>query len=215
MMLGASIIAHGRNLLNGVQNIIHLPELFKHWNALLENDERFGLHFFPESISEQISTLVCVCVCLHVGMCVKKFCVQKRAWDPPEPVFQAVSCSMSIGKQTQILCKSWSIAPAALLTPDYKEIWTGFYGMYGYLQSDWLSRSIAWKVYPSVKKWALGRAWWHNSFNLRTQKAGRSLGVQGQPGLHSEALPHKRNKQETSLVLVTGFKPIKLKNMYL
>ena len=41
------------------------------------------------------------------------------------------------------------------------------------------------------------------------------LGVQGQPGLHSEALPHKRNKQETSLVLVTGFKPIKLKNMYL
>lgn len=57
--------------------------------------------FFPESISEHISTLVCVyvCVCLHVGMCVKKFCVQKRAWDPPEPVFQAVSCSMSIGKQ--------------------------------------------------------------------------------------------------------------------
>jgi hypothetical protein len=72
MMLGASIIAHGRNLLNGVQNIIHLPELFKHWNALLENDERFGLHFFPESISEQISTLVCVyvCVCVSMWVCV-------------------------------------------------------------------------------------------------------------------------------------------------
>lgn len=44
-MLDAAVIAHGKNLLSGAQNITHPPELFKHGNALLEYDERFGLNF--------------------------------------------------------------------------------------------------------------------------------------------------------------------------
>ena len=154
-MLDASIIAHGENLLSVVQNITHPPGLFKHWNALLENDERFGLNFFPESISEHIIILVLtVCVCMSMWVCMyvcedRCSVFRKGYWIPWYRCFRqwvvwwVLRSELRSSAKAAHVLNHWAIAAASLLSPDDKKIWTGSYGMYGYWQNDWLIKWLA------------------------------------------------------------------------